>query len=122
MSLLRESFLLFCLNLLDALLTIIWVRNGAAEEANSLMAKLLEMGDSTFLGAKLAIGTFAAAVFLCGARTNFARYGISLAIAVYLGLIGVHVVTGLAAFDAFSNVHFESLAWAISIAASVFLS
>ena len=104
MNLLRESLLLFCLNLLDALLTIIWVRNGAAEEANALMAKLLESGDLTFLGAKLAIGTFAAVVFLCGSRSSFAKYGISFAITVYIGLIGIHIVTGLSAFDVFSTV------------------
>lgn len=39
MNLFRQSFLLFSLNLLDALLTIVWVRNGVATEANYLMAK-----------------------------------------------------------------------------------
>ena len=64
MNLFRESFLLFSLNLLDALLTIIWIRNGVATEGNFLLAPLLEIGDLTFLGVKLAIGTFTAFVFL----------------------------------------------------------
>lgn len=104
MNLIREAFLLFSLNVLDALLTIIWVRNGAAEEANVLMAVFLEMGDFAFLATKLAIGTFAAVVFLFGGHTSFARYGISFAIAIYLSLIGIHVITGLAALGFFSSV------------------
>ena len=104
MNLLREAVLLFSLNFLDALLTIVWVRNGAAEEANALMAVLLEMGDGPFLAAKLAVGIFAAVVFLCGSHTNFARYGISFAIAIYLSLIGIHLITGLAAFGFLAEV------------------
>lgn len=104
MNLIREAVLLFSLNFLDALLTIIWVRNGAAEEANALMAVILEMGDLPFLGTKLAVGMFAAIVFLCGGHTSFARYGISFAIAIYLSLIGIHAITGLVAFGLFSGV------------------
>ena len=104
MNLLREAVLLFSLNFLDALLTILWVRNGAAEEANALMAVLLEIGDLPFLATKLSVGMFAAIVFLCGSHTNFARYGISFAIAVYLSLIGVHLLTGLAAFGLIADV------------------
>ena len=104
MNLLREAVLLFSLNFLDALLTIVWVRNGAAEEANALMAVMLEMGDLPFLFTKLAIGMFAAVVFLIGGQTSFARYGISFAIAIYLSLIGIHVITGLAAFGLFSGL------------------
>ena len=103
MNLFREAILLFSLNLLDAVLTILWVRNGAAEEANMLMAKLLEMGDLTFLGGKLLIGTFAAIVFVRGGNTHLARYGISFAIAVYTGLMGIHLVTGVAALGMFSG-------------------
>jgi len=104
MNLFREAVLLFSLNLLDALLTILWVRNGAAEEANALMAALLDIGDLPFLGAKLAIGMVAAIAFISGSHTNFARYGISLAIAIYLSLLGIHVMTGLAAFGFFTGI------------------
>ena len=98
MYLVRETFLLFSLNLLDALLTLIWVRNGAASEANALMAKLLENGDFTFLAAKIAIGTFTAIVFIRSGGGKLAKCGMSLALTVYLSLMGVHVVTGLSAF------------------------
>jgi hypothetical protein len=97
MNLVREAFLLFSLNLLDALLTIIWVRNGVADEANALMAKLLEMGDVTFLGAKLAIGAFAAFVFIGTGENRYSKCGISITLAVYIGLMGIHFLTGLSA-------------------------
>ncbi len=98
MNVARASFLLFSLNLLDALLTIIWVRNGVATEGNTLMAKLLEMGDMTFLGAKLAIGTFAAFVFLrWGKERRLAKHGLSFALAVYISVMGIHFITALSA-------------------------
>jgi hypothetical protein len=109
MNLIRETFLLFCLNLLDALLTIIWVRNGAAEEANGLMAKFLDIGDFAFLGAKLAVGTFAAVVFLYGSRSSFAKYAIGFAIAIYLGLMGLHLATGAVAFEIVSHETVDGL-------------
>ena len=110
MNLFRESFLLFSLNLLDALLTIVWVRNGVATEENFLMAQLLEVGDLTFLGAKLAIGTFTAFVFLrFGGESRIGRYGIGLAIAVYMSLMGVHLLTGLSAAGLISESTFEPL-------------
>jgi hypothetical protein len=98
MHLAREAALLFGLNLLDALLTIIWVRNGVANEGNSLMAGLLDMGDLPFLSAKIAIGIFAVVTFLRGRNSTFAKYGMSFVIAVYIGLMGIHFLTGLHAF------------------------
>ncbi len=98
MILYREALLLFSLNLLDALLTIVWVRNGVATEGNVLMAKLLEMGDLTFLAVKLAIGTFAAFVFIVwGGQSKLGKYGVSLALVIYIGLMGIHLLTGLSA-------------------------
>lgn len=97
MPLLRETLLLFLLNLLDAVLTIIWVRSGVASEGNQVMAHLLEIGDATFLGVKIAIGTFAALVLLRWSNWQLARYGVTLAIAFYLGVMGVHLMTYLTA-------------------------
>lgn len=110
MNLARASFLLFLLNLLDALLTIIWVRNGVATEGNTLMAKLLEMGDMTFLGAKLAIGTFAAFVFLrWGKNSRLAKHGLTLALAVYVSVMGIHFITALSAVGVISDTTFEQI-------------
>lgn len=98
MHLFRETFLLFGLNLLDALLTIVWVRSGVATEGNQLMASLIERGDVTFLAAKLAIGLVAAVVLLRWSDLKLARYGVSVALAVYVCLMGIHLFTGLSAF------------------------
>ncbi|HVQ56183.1 MAG TPA: DUF5658 family protein [Pyrinomonadaceae bacterium] len=110
MTLFRESFLLFSLNLLDALLTIIWIRNGVATEGNFLLAPLLEIGDLTFLGVKLAIGTFTAFVFLrFGGESRIAKFGISLALVIYISLMGVHLITGLSATGLISESFIEPL-------------
>ena len=103
MHLFRETFLLFSLNLLDAILTIIWVRNGVATEGNELMARLLDSGDLTFLTAKIAIGTITALVLLRWGNRRLARYGLTLALAVHISLMGIHVVTGLSAFGYISQ-------------------
>src|SRR6476659_9297680 len=86
MHLLNQIVLLFGLNLLDALLTIFWVRNGVATESNQLMAGLLDIGNWPFLIAKIAMGAVTAVV-----------------LAVYIGLMALHVFTGLTAFGYVSN-------------------
>ena len=103
MQLFQGTLLLFVLNLLDALLTIVWVRSGIATEGNQLMAKLLEIGDFTFLGAKVAIGTIAALVLFRWGNLKLARYGLAVALAIYLSLMGVHLFTGLSAAGIVSN-------------------
>ena len=103
MQLFQGTLLLFVLNLLDALLTIVWVRSGVATEGNQLMAKLLEIGDFTFLGAKVAIGTIAALVLFRWGNLKLARYGLAVALAIYLSLMGVHLFTGLSAAWIVSN-------------------
>ena len=72
MSLATPAFLLFALNLLDALLTI--------------------------LAVKIAMGTIAAFVLVRWGGRPLARYGMAIALAIYIGLMGVHLFTGLAAF------------------------
>src|SRR5688500_12808795 len=109
MHLFRETFLLFSLNLLDAILTIVWVRNGVATEGNHLMARLLDSGDFTFLGAKIAIGTITALVILRWGDMKLAQYGLTLAIAVYISLMGIHIVTGLSAFGVISTTGMHEL-------------
>lgn len=96
MHLFREVLLLFSLNLIDAVLTIIWVRQGAATEGNYLMAALLERGDFLFLGVKVLVGVFAAAVLLRWGNRRIAQYGVAVALALYIGVMGVHLLTYLA--------------------------
>lgn len=120
MHLLRGTTLLFGLNLLDALLTLVWVRNGIASEGNQLMARLLEIGDFSFLAAKLAIGTAAVLVLLKWGNLKLAQYGLAAALTVYIGLMGVHIFTGLSAFGMISSTAIEDLAfWSQIVFATV---
>ncbi len=109
MQLLASTFLLFTLNLLDALLTIIWVRSGVATESNQLMAGLLDIGNWPFLIVKIAIGSVAAIVLYRWGNRPLARYGLAVALAVYLSLMGIHIFTGLSAFGYVSNTFLHDL-------------
>lgn len=97
MPLIAQTFLLFTLNFLDAVLTIYWVENGHATEGNQLMAGLLEIGILPFLAVKIAVGAVAAVVLWRWRNLRLAKYGLALALFVYIGLMGVHFVTGLSA-------------------------
>jgi hypothetical protein len=97
MSVLLKAVLLFGLNLLDALLTLIWVQNGLAEEGNALMAHVLAFGSGLFLFVKIAIGILTLLVFYRWSSLRITQIGVSLALGVYLFLMGVHAVTCYAA-------------------------
>lgn len=103
MLMLRPTLLLFTLNFFDAVLTIYWVRNGFAEEGNQLMARLLDIGDLPFLAVKIAVGAVAAVVLWRWKNLRLARYGLALALFVYISLMGVHFFTGLSAFGLISD-------------------
>jgi len=109
MQLLAPGVLLFGLNLLDALLTIVWVRSGVATESNQLMAELLDIGNGPFLIVKLAMGFVATLVLVRYGHRRMARYGLVIALAVYIGLMGIHVFTGLSAFGYVSNTTLQQL-------------
>lgn len=98
MQLVTQTFLLFLLNFLDAVFTIYWVRNGFASEGNHLMSTLLDMGNMPFLGVKIAVGTVAAVALWHWSNFKVARYGLAIALTIYVALMGVHFVTGLSAF------------------------
>jgi uncharacterized protein YunC (DUF1805 family) len=95
--------ILFTLNLLDAILTLYWVRHGYASEGNHLMANLLDMGDVPFLVVKIAIGGVTAVVLSRWGNLRLAKYGLALAIGVYASLMFIHLVTGLSAFGYISE-------------------
>jgi len=110
MPLVAPTILLFALNLLDALLTIVWVRSGVATEGNQLMAALLDIGNGPFLAVKVAMGAIVAIVLLRWGSRPLARYGVAIALSVYIGLMGIHLFTGLAAFGYVSNNPLHDLA------------
>ena len=97
MGKLTKSCLLFALNLLDAQLTLLWIRMNVASEGNALMARVLQHGELTFLGAKVAVGAFAAYILYRCAHLPLARHGLTAALAVYAGLMLVHAATGCVA-------------------------
>ena len=109
MQLLAPTVLLFALNVLDAVLTIVWVRSGVATESNQLMASLLDIGNGPFLLVKIAIGLVAAVVLTRWGSKRTARYGLAVALAVYTGLMGIHLFTGLSAFGYVSNTFLQDL-------------
>jgi len=109
MQLVGPTILLFVLNVLDGLLTIIWVRSGVATEGNGMMGRLLDMGDGPFLLVKVGIGLFTTIVLLRWRHRKLARYGVTVALAVYIGLMGIHLVTGLSAFGYVSNATIQHL-------------
>lgn len=97
MGTLTKSFLLFSLNLLDAQLTVLWIRLNVATEGNALMARILEHGELSFLGAKLAIGAVAAYILYRCAHLPLARHGLTVVLGIYVTLMLVHVATGCVA-------------------------
>ena len=94
---LTKSCLLFLLNWLDAQLTIIWIRMNVASEGNALMARFLNHSELSFLGVKLAIGGIAAYILYRCAHLRLARHGLTAVLAIYAGLMVVHVATGCVA-------------------------
>ena len=118
MQLSRPAFLLFALNFLDAILTVFWVHNGYASESNQLMAGVMDFGYLPFLSVKIGIGALAAALISRWGNLPVAKYGLSFALMIYAGVMGVHFFTGLSAFGLLSDasVH-EFAAWSQKIVA-----
>jgi hypothetical protein len=89
-----KSCLLFGLNWLDAQLTVLWVRLNVATEGNALMARILDHGELTFLGAKLLVGAFAAYILYRCAHLPMAKHGMTAVLTLYGMLMLVHAATG----------------------------
>lgn len=92
----RSVFLLFGLNFVDAIITIIWVRNGLATEGNYLMATVLDHGELSFLAIKLGMGAVTAVVLLVGSEYRLAKIGARLGLVAYSVAIVSHILTGFA--------------------------
>ncbi|HEV7744591.1 MAG TPA: DUF5658 family protein [Pyrinomonadaceae bacterium] len=85
------------MNWLDAQLTILWLRLNIATEGNGLMAGLLNHSEASFLSVKLLIGALSAYTLYRFAEIPIARRGMKVVLGIYLGLMGVHAVTGFSA-------------------------
>ena len=97
MGTLSKSCLLFALNAIDAQLTLLWIRLNIASEGNALMARVLEHGELPFMGAKLAIGAFAALILYRCAHLPIAKHGLTAVLGVYAVLMLIHGATGCVA-------------------------
>ncbi|HEU4769259.1 MAG TPA: DUF5658 family protein [Pyrinomonadaceae bacterium] len=97
MGALSKSLLLFVLNLLDAQLTLLWVRMNVATEGNALMATLIEHSELSFLAIKLSIGAGAAYILYRCAHVPLARRGLTVALGLYVALMFIHALTGCVA-------------------------
>lgn len=85
------------------------------------MAKLLEIGDLWFLAVKLAIGAITVGVLLKWSNSRFAEYGVAVALAVYIGLMGIHIFTGLAALGVISASTVEQVNHLTDLALAAFI-
>lgn len=118
MRLSRQAFLLFTLNVLDAVFTLFWVHNDYAFEGNELMASVLNFGYAPFLIVKIGIGAIAALVISRWRNLSVARYGLAFALTIYAGVMGVHLFTGLSAFGILSDAQVQEVAvWSHKIVA-----
>jgi Domain of unknown function (DUF5658) len=102
MSALTKSLLLFALNMLDAQLTVVWVRAGVATEGNGLMARVLSAGVAPFFVTKLLVGALVAYVLYRFSALAIARRGTRLVLGIYLAHMLVHAATGLSALHIFN--------------------
>jgi uncharacterized protein DUF5658 len=94
---LSKAILLFAMNWLDAQLTILWLRLNVATEGNGIMAGLLNQGEAPFLSVKLAVGALAAFILYRCSEVPIARRGMKLVLGIYLGLMFIHLATGVSA-------------------------
>ena len=101
MGRLSKSCLLFTLNWLDAQLTLVWIQLNVATEGNALMARILDHGELSFLGAKLLVGAFAAVILYRCAHLPMARHGLTVVLGIYVLLMLVHAATGAVALGLF---------------------
>jgi hypothetical protein len=97
LNLSRSVSLLFALNIVDAVVTILWIRYGLATEGNYLMATVLDYGELPFLAVKLGMGAITVAVLLYGSQYRLAIIGVRVCLAAYSFAIVSHILTGFAA-------------------------
>ncbi len=79
----------FLLNVGDAFFTMLWLDRGG-KEANPVMDFLLDIGPTAFLIQKCVVVGIWLVVLLVHKNFRFARLGIYISLAAYLGLILVH--------------------------------
>lgn len=82
LSIHKMLYTIFMLNIIDAWLTLAWVKTGIAVEANPLMAKLLVMGDAWFIGIKVL-----AVAIACGALCMLREHALAKRLSIWVCLV-----------------------------------
>ena len=97
MNLWRSVAILFALNIIDAIVTIMWIRNGVTTEGNYIMASVLDFGEVPFFAVKIGMGIVTCGVLLYGSEYRLAQVGSRIALVAYSFAIVSHILTGFAA-------------------------
>lgn len=85
---------LLVLNTLDAVFTSWWVAAGWADEANPMMARVLDHGLPAFIFVKLAIGMGAVLMLRAHSNRALARVGLAAVLVAYAGVLFIHLHAG----------------------------
>jgi len=93
----RSVAILFALNIIDAIVTIMWIRSGVTTEGNYIMASVLDFGEVPFFAVKIGMGIVTCGVLLYGSEYRLAQVGSRIALAAYSFAIISHILTGFAA-------------------------
>ena len=90
-----EHLFINCANTIDAIATLLWIILGVAEEANPLMAALIDASPLLFLAVKLTVIPMLS-IFLWYHRKNKKfNMGLHFLCVVYAVIIIIHLVIGL---------------------------
>ena len=82
---------IICLNLLDAVFTMIWVMGGIAEEANPLMEYLLSESPAAFMCYKVLLVNMCVGLLWRLRSRKFARIAIIPVLITYISVVTFHI-------------------------------
>ena len=88
---------LFIANIIDAALSLQWIKMNVAEEANPLMAYLIDLAPRLFLIVKISLITLSCIILWRFSNHTGAKIFALLAAILYAAILGIHLV---GAFDA----------------------
>jgi hypothetical protein len=96
-------FLVFALNLLDAALTVLWVRTGLCTEANPLLRWLAHEEQGLFMLVKVAVVGTGLGILWTFRSCRLAGFGLRLLLVAYVGVALYHsgIMVGLVVLPAF---------------------
>jgi hypothetical protein len=89
------------LNLLDAVLTLVWVHAGIAEEANLLLAHVLEHSSVGFMMVKMGLVSLGVLLLWQQRERLLARAGFAIALFAYGFLLVYHLAIAAATLEDF---------------------